>query len=1015
MAVSSSVKKSNNKVNPYPGLRPFTQEESHLFFGREGQVDNVVNSLLKNRFIAVIGSSGSGKSSLIYCGVLSRVISKGDWNVIKTRPGSQPFENFFDAVNEAIGSNSVTEKSQASSKEAITALLRADHSKKSKSNVIVIDQFEELFRYSSMGGDIDVIQARKEFADYIVELVNQDDIPVFIIITMRSDYIGECSRYQDFTNLINKSNYLIPRMSRENFKSVIEEPAKIFGSTIDDDLVKKILEEVGDNQDQLPVLQHALMRTWSFWMENSSRDKSITISDYENIGGIERALSDHANEAFDELSPFEKIVCEKIFRSLSEKGLDNKGVRRPGKVSSLAKISESTPEQVIKVVNIFRAEGRSFLTPSFNIPIDENSVIDLSHEALMRIWDRLNNWVDEEATAVGMYKRLADSAASYQVGKISLWRPPDLQLAINWRNKNNPNLAWAERHNPAFERTIVFLKTSEEEYEREENNKLRLQKLRLRRTRLFALILGSVAIISLVMFLWTRQLSVNLEQQIIIAETERNTAEQKTKEAEKANKDAQENLEIAEQQRLRADSAANLAEEKRLEAERSAAYALTQTKRAELNLIRANEQTELASKNEKEAIKQQKEAEAARVEAYEQRMLSVAKTMAVKSQALNTDKDLKALLSLQAFDFNEEYGGESFDVDIYDGLYSSLKALLGNDYNILKGHANAVRSIAFQKGSSSFYSSGSDGRILKWEMEGLDYKFSTILEGRNIMETIAITEDEKTLIAAENRKGILLLNLDSENPQPEVLTGIDMNVKAIAISPDKNTFFTCGLENLIEIWDLRTKKSSKFADTKSRISDLSVSPDGSVLAGASKDGKTILWQVKDASIKEVYSDSLNPVQTLKFSPDGKYLACGTLNGEIRILRTSNFETAAILQGHLARVTDFSFSPDNKFMVSTSYDNTVLFWNLLDFTSPPIVHSDNSGFVFAAAFSGDGDYFVSGSAEDPRMVIRPSLSAIMAKRIYPLIKRNLTQEEWDTYVGEGIEYKKTVSIISEQKF
>jgi len=209
MAVSSSVKKSNNKVNPYPGLRPFTQEESHLFFGREGQVDNVVNSLLKNRFIAVIGSSGSGKSSLIYCGVLSRVISKGDWNVIKTRPGSQPFENFFDAVNEAIGSNSVTEKSQASSKEAITALLRADHSKKSKSNVIVIDQFEELFRYSSMGGDIDVIQARKEFADYIVELVNQDDIPVFIIITMRSDYIGECSRYQDFTNLITKQAILV--------------------------------------------------------------------------------------------------------------------------------------------------------------------------------------------------------------------------------------------------------------------------------------------------------------------------------------------------------------------------------------------------------------------------------------------------------------------------------------------------------------------------------------------------------------------------------------------------------------------------------------------------------------------------------------------------------------------------------------------------------------------------------------------------------------------------------------
>lgn len=1014
MAVSSSVKKSNNKVNPYPGLRPFSQEESHLFFGREGQVDNVVKSLLKNRFIAVIGSSGSGKSSLIYCGVLSRVISKGAWNVIKTRPGSNPLENLFQAVSHVTADSTISDQNPVSLKEAITGLLRTDHVKNNKSNVIVIDQFEELFRYSSMGGDTDVVLERKEYADYIVELANQDDLPVFIIITMRSDFIGECSRYQNFTKLINKSNYLIPRMSREDFKSVIEEPAKIFGSTIDENLVKRILEEVGDNQDQLPVLQHALMRTWNFWIENSSSEKSISISDYENIGGIDRALSDHANEAFDELKPFEKIVCEKVFRSLSEKGLDNKGVRRPGKVSSLAKISESSPEQVIKIINIFRAEGRSFLTPSYKIPIDENSVIDLSHEALMRIWDRLNNWVDEESTAVGMYKRLADSAASYQVGKISLWRPPDLQLAINWRNKNNPNLAWAERHNPAFERTIVFLNTSEEEYEREENNKLRLQKLRLRRTRLFAVILGSVAIISLVMFLWTRQLSVNLEQQIIIAETERNTAEQKTAEAEQANIIAQENLDIAELERQRANTAASLAEQKRLEAVESASIAATQTRRAERNLVRANEQSELALKNEKEAIKQQKEAEAARVEAYEQRMLSVAKTMAVKSQSINTDKNLKALLSLQAFKYNEEYKGESFDVDIYNGLYSSLKALLGNDYNILKGHANAVRSIAFIEGSSTFYSTGSDGKILKWELVDLEYKFSTILEGRNIIEKIAISGDEKTLIAAENRKGLLLINLESNNPQPEVLHGMDLNIRAIANSPDNNTLFTCGMENLIEMWDLKSKKSSKFADTKSRISDLSVSPDGSLLAGASKDGKTILWQVKDASFKEVYSDSLNPVQTLKFSPDGKYLACGTINGEIRILNTSNFGTTAILQGHIARVTDFSFSPNNKFMVSTSYDNTVLFWNLLDLTSPPIVHSDNSGFVFAAAFTGNGDYFVSGSAEDPRMVVRPSLSAIMATKIYPLIQRNLSQEEWDIYVGEGIEYKNTVNIISEQK-
>ncbi|MCF8380519.1 MAG: hypothetical protein K9H49_13140 [Bacteroidales bacterium] len=1014
MAVTSSQKKSNNKLNPYPGLRPFTQEEAHLFFGREGQVDNVVNSLLKNKFIAVIGSSGSGKSSLIYCGVLSKILEKGSWNVITTRPGNMPFENLNQSVNAILKKTSPLDQNPVSAKESISELLKSDFANSKKSSVIVIDQFEELFRFSSMGGDSDSIIARKDYADFIVELVNQDEFPVFIIITMRSDFIGECSRYQNFTALINKSNYLIPRMSRDNFKSVIEKPVKIFGKAIEEALVQKILEEVGDDQDQLPVLQHALMRTWNYWMENSSGEKTITISDYEKIGGIERALSDHANEAYDELNPTEKIACEKIFRSLTEKGLDNKGVRRPGKVSNLAKISESSVEQVIKIVNIFRAEGRSFLTPSISISIDEDSVIDLSHEALMRIWDRLNNWVEEEATAVGMYKRLADSAANYQVGKTSLWRPPDLQLAINWRNKNNPNLAWAERHNPAYERTIVFLNTSEEEYEREENNKIRLQKLRLRRTRVFALILGSVAIISLVMFLWTRQLSVNLEQQIVIAETERNTAEQKTIEAEQQKKIAQDNMEIAQIERLRADTAAYLAEEKRLEAVESAKIAATQTRRAELNLIRANEQSDLAIKNAQEALNQQKAAEAAREQAYQQRMLSVAKTMAVKSQAISTDKDLKALLSLQAFRFNEEYKGESFDVDIYDGLYSSLKLLLGNDYNVLKGHNNAVRSLTVLKGSNSFFTSGSDGKILKWDIDSLEYKYSTIIEGRNIIEKIAATSNGKYLLAAENRKGLFLFELNSQNLLPVEMTGLDMNIRAIAPAPDNNTVFTCGLNNIIEVWNLKEKKSEKFADTQSRINDLSVSVDGTILAGASKDGKVIYWQISDASATEIKSDSLNPVQTLEFSPDGKYLACGTIDGGIQIFNTSNNKLVANLQGHMARVTDFSFSSDNNFLVSASYDNTVMFWNLLDFTSPPIVLTDNSGFVFAAAFIGDGNYFVSGSAEDPRLIVRPSLSAIMASKVYPLINRNLSQEEWNIYVGEGIEYKKTKTRILEQK-
>jgi hypothetical protein len=129
--------------------------------------------------------------------------------------------------------------------------------------------------------------------------------------------------------------------------------------------------------------------------------------------------------------------------------------------------------------------------------LNENSYIDISHESLMRVWDKLKTWVEDEAAAVKMYLRLAESAELYDRGETSLWGPPDLQLALNWREKQKPNLAWAVRYNPAFERTMVYLKTSEEEYVAEEENKIRLQKRAIRRSRIVAVVLGTAAIISI--------------------------------------------------------------------------------------------------------------------------------------------------------------------------------------------------------------------------------------------------------------------------------------------------------------------------------------------------------------------------------------------------------------------------------------------------------------------------------------------------------------------------------------
>ncbi len=1005
-------------INPFPGLRPFTSEEAHLFFGREGQVDEIIGNLTKNRFIAVVGASGSGKSSLIYCGVIPALINsvKGstakDWLIINTRPGNSPLNSLLNDISES--SNTKIESINptelfSSEKGVLNLIVKAAGNK--KNILLMVDQFEEIFRFSKMGDPSGSKENSDLYVSFIVNAVKQTSVPVYVVITMRSDFIGECSRFQDFTALINQSNYLLPRMTTNDFRKVIQGPVKVAGAEIDPVLEDKLLSDLGDNPDQLPVLQHVLMRTWDYWKLHNDITKPLSVSDYEAVGRIEKALSEHANEAYDELNEREKIICESIFRTLTEKGGDNRGVRRPTKISQLAAIALADTEEVTRIIEIFRAPGRSFLVPGSNIKLSKDSVIDISHESFMRIWERLRAWVDEEANAVQMYKRLAESAALFQAGRTSLWRPPDLQLALTWRDKTNPSLTWAERHNPAFERTMVFLETSENEYSKEEENKLRLQKRQLRRTRIFALVLGGAAIISIALVVWTQELRVRAEEEFERAEEQRSIAEDRTAEANNQRLLAEKAATEAQNQRNIAEESSRIAEERRVEAEANAREARRQEAIAQNNLSEANRQRKIALDNEQEANNQKVQAENARVEAFQRRMLSTAKSMAVKSIQISNDANLKSLMAYQAFLFNEKYNGIEHDVDIYSSLYQSLITLRGKDFNILLGHDNAVRSAVFIPGTSTLLSAGSDGKILKRDIYDVDKKWEVIAEGIGVIEKIQTSFNGKYLAVATNRGGMNLFNLETGNSNFKVLTGEDENIRTMVIGPDNKTMFTAGLKPVIEYWDLESGSHSRLIETNTRVNTLALSPDGGILAGGTKDGRLIIWRVKGTTIsQEIYKDdNQRSIHSIAFSPDGSYLACGNIDGEVLLFSADSFSLITLLTGHSARVTDLGFSPGSKTLASSSYDGKVLFWELSNLTNPPIVMDDNSGFVFSLAFSPDGKNLLSSSAEEPRLIIRPAMASMMAMQVCGLVSRNFTTDEWKTYVGTDIPYEKSCPV------
>src|SRR5690606_2393722 len=194
----------------------------------------------------------------------------------------------------------------------------------------MVDQFEEIFRYRD---EIISISESENDAQLYVKLiltaVAQTEVPVYVALTMRSDFIGECSVFPGLTGEINKSNYLVPQMTREQKKAAIEGPVAVAGGRISPRLVKRLLNDIGNNQDQLPILQHALMRTWDYWVSNHEASESIDLRHYHAIGKITQALSLHANELYDELSTRQKEIAEILFKNVTEKNQDNRGLRRP--------------------------------------------------------------------------------------------------------------------------------------------------------------------------------------------------------------------------------------------------------------------------------------------------------------------------------------------------------------------------------------------------------------------------------------------------------------------------------------------------------------------------------------------------------------------------------------------------------------------------------------------------------------------------------------------------------------
>jgi hypothetical protein len=461
-------------MNPFVGLRPFESEESLLFFGRREQAIELLQRLHETRFLAVVGSSGCGKSSLVRAGLIPKLkagflVEERDlWRIATMKPGDAPLENMAVSLLEAVaveaGKANIRELVEAINGEGAQAIIARLHEALGGDDanlLLLVDQFEELFRFALRDEDATKRNEAEEFVALLLELAAQREMPVFVVITMRSDFIGDCDNFFGLPEAMNRSQYLVPRLTRRQRQEAIEGPIRLFGANITQRLLDRVLNDAGDKSDQLPVMQHALMRTWEDWQR--TRDGAIDLAHYDNVGTIKEALSKDAECALADFSADDLKTTERMFQALTDTDPRGRRIRRPARLSELEAITGATRQQVLAIIERFRSNRRSFVN-LYEDKLSGDVTIDISHESLIRQWTRLGDWVNAEADSRKTYLRIVDAAALYRERRTKLWRNPQLAYALDWRARTQPTSAWAARYDKDFDAVMAFLDKSRRQH-----------------------------------------------------------------------------------------------------------------------------------------------------------------------------------------------------------------------------------------------------------------------------------------------------------------------------------------------------------------------------------------------------------------------------------------------------------------------------------------------------------------------------------------------------------------------
>jgi WD40 repeat protein/energy-coupling factor transporter ATP-binding protein EcfA2 len=463
-------------ASPFPGLRPFritaTEDESLIFYGRNRAKDEILGRLNSSHLVFVVGPSGCGKSSLVKVGVIPALEAGlltrpgSNWRTAEMRPGKHPVRNLAHAL-----ASLQTDADKSDISDQYYDLLRSDESglwlatetlaPRATPNplLILIDQFEEVF------SEIAAQSERRSLLELIVAFSAKAHPNLFLVVTMRTDFLEQCANFPKLADVINATLFITPVLRDSEIKSVVSLPPEPYHGIVEPKLVEAIVKDTSSecsyNPDHLPLMQHALSWLWNKAISDAglfnspprpnaiapSQRITLAYDQYVTHGGLKGILNEHADKLLGGLSEREQGIAQVVFTRLSERD-ENRYRRSPTSATGLATLANCTVAELERVVSVFANPSVCFLDRR-PLPNEAGELIDLSHESLIRQWDRLRCWADEEAEKVRRFRELTASAGQWQRHEQSadfLKRGAELGVWRQWWRSQNPSDEWAARY-----------------------------------------------------------------------------------------------------------------------------------------------------------------------------------------------------------------------------------------------------------------------------------------------------------------------------------------------------------------------------------------------------------------------------------------------------------------------------------------------------------------------------------------------------------------------------------------